>query len=80
MVLILTMPLSLVAVISGLQLVVCSISIRDIKINVSAKTQQPFSPPLYSADVLWKNWTFPQGLPTYDPRLIAVSRYLPVLV
>lgn len=63
------------AIITGVQLVAYSVSIKDIKINISAEMQRPYSVPLSPVNIQWTNWTWPQDLTLYDPRLLSVCRY-----
>lgn len=59
-------------IITGIQLVACSIAIIDTRINISAETRLPLESPKPSSDVIWKNWTWPEDMSVSDPRLLAV--------
>ena len=62
-------------ILSSIQLVACSVEIKDIKIDISAETRQPISSPPATGAVSWKDWTWPEDLVVDDPRLIAVRQY-----
>lgn len=53
--------------ISGVQLLACSVGITNTKTDVSVETRTPLSPPSKPrTDTLWRNWTWPDDLTLTD--------------
>ena len=59
--------------ITALQVVACSVGIDDLLINVSSTTLMPFAPPQRPAEVLWRNFSWPDNRFLDDPRKYVVG-------